>query len=190
MRTRASIVGASALMLLAFTGCSNDEGTSSNSAPQTASTTSSDTSSDASSDTASNGSSIAPTDATPAAAAPSDTGDIAVPLGTGDIAVPLGTGDIPPPPVTADLPYTVSVTVGIDSSTSRIERVPLGATVSLSVTNPDAVDEFHLHGYDLGDDQEMPAGQTATFTFVATEVGSFELESHATGDVLMILEVV
>jgi hypothetical protein len=117
-----------------------------------------------------------------------DTGDLP-PVGTGDLP-PLGTGDIPLPPVTADVPYAISVTVGVDDDPGRIEQVPLGATVSLSVTNPSADDEFHLHGFDLGDDQVMPAGQTATFTFVANQLGSFELESHETGDVLMVLEVI
>ncbi|MCB0999157.1 MAG: hypothetical protein KDB40_07670 [Acidimicrobiales bacterium] len=122
--------------------------------------------------------------------APSDTGDIPLPVGTGDIPLPVGTGDIPLPPVTADLPYQISVTVGLDSGDDRIEMVPLGATVVLTVVNPDEADEFHLHGFDLGDDQVMPAGQPASFTFVANQVGSFELESHETGGVLMILEIV
>lgn len=122
--------------------------------------------------------------------APSDTGDIPLPVGTGDIPLPVGTGDIPLPPVTADLPYQISVTVGLDSGDDRIEMVPLGSTVVLTVVNPDEADEFHLHGFDLGDDQMMPAGQPASFTFVANQVGSFELESHETGGVLMILEIV
>jgi hypothetical protein len=121
---------------------------------------------------------------------PVGTGDIPLPVGTGDIPLPVGTGDIPLPPVTADLPIPVSVTVGIDSSPTRIERVPLGSTVALSLTNPNDDDEFHLHGYDIGDGQVMPAGQTATFTFIADQAGSFEVESHETDAVLLVLEVV
>lgn len=128
-------------------------------------------------------------------AATSDTADL--PVGTGDLP-PVGTGDLPPvdtadlplPPVTADAPYPVSVTVGIDDNPDRIERVPLGATVTLTMTNPSADDEFHLHGFDLGDGQVVPAGQSSSFTFVANQVGSFELESHETGQVLLVLEVV
>ncbi len=119
-----------------------------------------------------------------------DTGDIPLPVGTGDIPLPVGTGDIPLPPVTADVPYPLSVTVGIDSNPERIERVPLGATVTITITNPADEDEFHLHGFDLGDGRIVPAGQPASFTFVADQIGSFELESHETGDVLMVLEVV
>ncbi len=137
----------------------------------------------------------APTTGSPAATSstpdlPVGTGDIPLPVGTGDIPLPVGTGDIPSPPDTADLPYSLSVTIGLDSNPQRIERVAQGTTIALSVTNPDADDEFHLHGYDLGDGLEMPAGQTATFTFVAVQPGSFELESHSSGAVLMVLEVV
>ena len=130
------------------------------------------------------------------AAATSDTADLP-PIGTGDLPPvgtgdlpPIGTGDIPLPPVTADVPYPLSVTVGVDDDPDRIERVPLGATVTITVTNPASDDEFHLHGFDLGDGQVIPAGQPASFTFVADQVGSFELESHETGDVLLVLEVV
>jgi hypothetical protein len=179
MRTRPSLVGASVLTLLLLTACGGDDDTT-----------------DASTTVAVETAAPAPTTTVaPAAAAPSDTADLPVgtgdiPLGTGDIPLPVGTGDIPLPPVTADLPYSLSVTVGLDADPERIERVPLGATIALSVTNPDSTDEFHLHGYDLGDGQVMPAGQTATFTFVANQAGSFELESHETGEVLLVLEVV
>jgi hypothetical protein len=128
------------------------------------------------------------TTAATALPAPPDTGDLP-PVGTGDLP-PVGTGDLPLPPVSSDVPYALSVTVGVDAAPERIERVPLGATVSIALTNPSAADEFHLHGYDLGDGQVIPAGETATFTFVADRAGSFELESHETGDVLMILEVI
>ncbi len=136
------------------------------------------------------------TTAATALPAPPDTGDLPPvgtgdlpPVGTGDLP-PVGTGDLPLPPVSSDVPYALSVTVGVDAAPERIERVPLGATVSIALTNPSAADEFHLHGYDLGDGQVIPAGETATFTFVADRAGSFELESHETGDVLMILEVI
>ncbi len=113
----------------------------------------------------------------------------------------------PPPPDSADrptstaapttteaptgpTPVTVSVTVGVDSGADRIDTVPLGSVVSITIVNPTSADEFHLHGYDLGDGQEMPAGQPATFTFIADTAGRFELESHETHDVILILEVV
>lgn len=120
--------------------------------------------------------------------------DVAVPpAASADMPAPLdptGTADIPlAPVVSADLPYLIDVTVGVDSGPDRIDLVPLGATVSLSITNPDADDEFHLHGYDIGDGGEVPAGQTATFTFTASQAGDFELESHESHGVLLVLRV-
>jgi hypothetical protein len=185
MRTRPSLAGASVLALLLLTACGGDDDIAETAATADASTT-------VAVETAAP---APPTSAAPVTAVPSDTADLPVgtgdiPLGTGDIPLPVGTGDIPLPPVTSDLPYSLSVTVGLDAAPERIERVPLGATIALSVTNPGSEDEFHLHGFDLGDGQVMPAGQTATFTFVANQAGSFELESHETGAVLMVLEVV
>jgi hypothetical protein len=139
-----------------------------------------------------------------------DTADLPiVPSGTADIPiVPSATSDIPVVPTTADLagvPLTtplptladgsltisvpISVVVGESSSPDRVEVVPLGSVVSLTVVDDDSADEFHLHGYDLGDGQTVAAGQPATFTFTADVAGDFELESHQTGDVLFVLRV-
>jgi hypothetical protein len=82
----------------------------------------------------------------------------------------------------------VSVTVGVDSDPGRIEDVELGQQVELTLTNPDADDEFHLHGYDLGGDVTKK-GESKTFSFTATEIGEFELESHVTGEVLVVVKV-
>ena len=80
--------------------------------------------------------------------------------------------------------------MGVDSSPDRLESVPLGSMVTFVITNPSSDDEFHLHGYDIGDGVLIPAGQAATFTLVADQPGEFELESHQTGDILTILSVV
>ena len=101
-----------------------------------------------------------------------------------------GTGDIPiPPPNSFDLPILIDVVVGDETGPDRIETVPLGSTVSITIVNEDEDDEYHLHGYDLGDGQEFAAGETATFTFDADMAGDFELESHEFEDVLLILRV-
>ena len=117
-----------------------------------------------------------------------DTADI--PLQTspadGSTDIPI---DFPAPPDTSDAPIVISVTVGLNADPNRIENIPIGATVSLSVTNPIADDEFHLHGYDLGDGTPMAQGQTETFTFTAVNAGRFELESHTTNAVLLVLSV-
>jgi hypothetical protein len=123
------------------------------------------------------------------------TSDLAVVPGTTDdipLPTPVASADMPPVPsgssnVTA--PTMIEVTVGVDSSPDRVEAIALGDTVTLSVTDPTSDDEFHLHGYDLGDGVVIPAGQAETFTFVADQAGQFELESHETGDVLMILSI-
>jgi hypothetical protein len=77
---------------------------------------------------------------------------------------------------------TISVTVGTDSSPERVENVALGAQVTLSLTNPGADDEFHLHGYDMSTG-ETKKGETSTITFVADKAGEFEVESHVSEQV-------
>jgi len=83
---------------------------------------------------------------------------------------------------------TISVTVGVDSAADRVEQVALGSQVTLTLTNPNEDDEFHLHGYDLSPG-ETPKGETATITFTADKAGEFEVESHHTEDVLVVINV-
>jgi len=82
----------------------------------------------------------------------------------------------------------ISGTVGVDSGPDRIEEVSVGDSIELTMVNPDEDDEFHVHGFDLGGD-ETPAGEEKVFVFTATESGDFEVESHATGDVLVVIRV-
>lgn len=82
----------------------------------------------------------------------------------------------------------ISVTVGVDSGPDRIEEISLGQSVELTIVNPEEDDEFHLHGYDLGGD-ETPAGEEKIFAFTANDVGDFEVESHVTGDPLVVIRV-
>ncbi|MFM1790663.1 MAG: hypothetical protein RLZZ526_990 [Actinomycetota bacterium] len=83
---------------------------------------------------------------------------------------------------------SVSVTVGTDSSPERVEKAALGAQVTLSLTNPDADDEFHLHGYDMSTG-ETKKGETSTITFVADKAGEFEVESHVSEQVYVTIVV-
>lgn len=83
---------------------------------------------------------------------------------------------------------TIDVTVGTDSSPDRVEKVALGAQVTLSLTNPGADDEFHLHGYDMTTG-ETARGETSTITFVADKSGEFEVESHVSGQVYVTIIV-
>ena len=80
------------------------------------------------------------------------------------------------------------VTVGQNSGADTVFTVATGSEVRLVLVNPNEDDEFHLHGYDLGGAM-TPAGQEAIIQFVASDAGEFEVESHMTGEVLMVLVV-
>ncbi len=80
------------------------------------------------------------------------------------------------------------VVVGENSGPDQTLTVAQGSTVRLFFVNPNEDDEIHLHGYDLGGG-ELPAGEEAIFEFVADEIGTFDVESHVTGDLLMVLVV-
>lgn len=102
----------------------------------------------------------------------------------------------PPTTVDSTTPTTIaddgvvriSVTVGVDSGPDRVEEVSVGASVELTIVNPDDDDEFHVHGFDLGG-EETPAGEEKVFAFTATEAGDFEVESHVSGEVLVVIRV-
>lgn len=85
-------------------------------------------------------------------------------------------------------PTEISVIVGTDSSPDRVEEVTLGANVQVTLSNPNADDEFHLHGYDLSPG-ETKMGQVSIISFTADKAGDFEIESHITEDVLVIIRV-
>jgi hypothetical protein len=85
-------------------------------------------------------------------------------------------------------PTEISVIVGTDSSPDRIEEVTLGTNVQVTLSNPTADDEFHLHGYDLSPG-ETKMGEASIISFTADKAGDFEIESHITEDVLVIIRV-
>lgn len=85
----------------------------------------------------------------------------------------------------SDGTIVIEATAGIDEGTEY--EVPLGATVRLVLVNEDDHDEFHLHGYDLL--AMVDAGEEGVIEFVADTAGRFELESHETGDLILVLIV-
>ena len=85
-------------------------------------------------------------------------------------------------------PTEISVTVGTDSAADRIEEVALGSQVNITLTNPKADDEFHLHEYDLSTG-DTPKGESAVISFTADKAGLFDLESHVTDEVLVIISI-
>ena len=85
-------------------------------------------------------------------------------------------------------PTEISVIVGTDSAVDRVEEVPLGSQVNITLTNPNADDEFHLHEYDLSTGN-TPKGVAAVISFTADKPGLFDLESHVTDEVLVIISI-
>lgn len=85
-------------------------------------------------------------------------------------------------------PLEIEVIVGENSGDERIEVVALGDDVRITLVNPTQEDEYHLHGYDIVS-KKMEPGAPATLSFTADVAGTFELESHVTNDVLVILEI-
>ncbi len=83
---------------------------------------------------------------------------------------------------------TFTLTVGENSGTTNVISFAKGSNVELTIVNPNADDEVHLHGYDLttGD---LPKGETGVISFIASEVGDFEIESHITEEVLSIIRI-
>lgn len=81
-----------------------------------------------------------------------------------------------------------TLTVGENSGVKNIISFTKGSNVELTIVNPGADDEVHLHGYDLttGD---LPKGEKGVISFIADEAGDFEIESHITEEVLSIVRI-
>ena len=90
------------------------------------------------------------------------------------------------PETAVDGPVQIDVMVGVDSGPDRIVQVQVGEDITLNLTNPGAPDEFHIHGIEL--EQEAEAGQMITWNFVIDTPGTYEVESHITEDVLVVIE--
>lgn len=71
-------------------------------------------------------------------------------------------------------------------SGSDLIKVKRGDVVSLTVTS-DAVDELHVHGYNLL--IQLTPGTPGTLTFTAGRTGRFGFELHKTGIELGVIEV-
>ena len=85
-------------------------------------------------------------------------------------------------------PVTIDVTVGTDSGPDRVENLPTGTDVTINIVNPSADDEFHLHGYDMSTG-ETAKGVTASISFTADKPGKFEVESHVTEEIILVVVV-
>jgi FtsP/CotA-like multicopper oxidase with cupredoxin domain len=82
----------------------------------------------------------------------------------------------------------INLVVGENTGPEMKQTVPLGASVRITVTNPNGPDEIHVHGYDVSTG-EMAKGQEAVIEFVASNAGTFDLESHVSEEIVLILTV-
>jgi FtsP/CotA-like multicopper oxidase with cupredoxin domain len=106
----------------------------------------------------------------------SSSSDTTVAMETTDIAT--ATGDV----------VEISLIVGENTGPDMKQTVSLGASVRITVTNPNGPDEIHVHGYDISTG-EMAKGQEAVIEFVASNAGTFDLESHVSEEIVLILTV-
>jgi hypothetical protein len=83
---------------------------------------------------------------------------------------------------------TFTLTVGENSSTTNVVSFAKGSNVELTIVNPNANDEVHLHGYDLSTG-DLPKGEKGIISFIANDAGDFEIESHITEEVLSIIRI-
>lgn len=81
---------------------------------------------------------------------------------------------------------TSTVVGGQPEGGVRSYLVEEGMTVEITVVS-DTADEVHLHGYDIEGDLEP--GVPFVMTFTASMTGSFELELHDSGALLLYLDV-
>ena len=82
----------------------------------------------------------------------------------------------------------ISLIVGENTGADMMQTVPLGSSVRITVVNPNGADEIHVHGYDISTG-EMAQGQEAVIEFVASNAGTFEIESHVSEEVVFVLTV-
>ena len=106
----------------------------------------------------------------------SSSSDTTVAIETTDTAT--ATGDV----------VEIALIVGENTGADVKQTVPLGASVRITVTNPNGPDEIHVHGYDISTG-EMAEGQEAVIEFVASNAGTFDLESHVSEEVVLVLTV-
>jgi len=82
----------------------------------------------------------------------------------------------------------INLIVGENTGADMMQTVPLGSSVRITVVNPNGVDEIHVHGYDISTG-EMAQGQEAVIEFVASNAGTFDIESHVSEEVVLVLTV-
>ena len=82
----------------------------------------------------------------------------------------------------------INLIVGENTGADMMQTVPVGSSVRITVVNPNGADEIHVHGYDISTG-EMAQGQEAVIEFVASNAGTFDIESHVSEEVVFVLTV-
>jgi len=102
---------------------------------------------------------------------------------------PTATSPSTSAPGAADV-VTLDISIKDDQVSPNGEKVNVakGQTVKMTVTS-DSDDEIHAHTGGEGFELEVMAGKPAVGEFVASEAGSFEVESHHLEKIIVILVV-
>jgi hypothetical protein len=93
--------------------------------------------------------------------------------------------------VNADGSVSINVIVGTDDyetlAGERVVNVALGAAVTITLTDANEDQDYHLHVYDVG--VEAKKGEPGVISLVVDQAGQFDVESHTTGKLLLVLVV-
>ena len=93
--------------------------------------------------------------------------------------------------VNADGSISINVNVGTDDydtlAGDRVVKVALGSAVTITLTDPNEDQDYHLHVYDVG--AEAKKGEPGVISLVVDQAGQFDVESHTTGKMVLVLVV-
>ena len=93
--------------------------------------------------------------------------------------------------VNADGSVSIEVNVGVDDYDTlegdRVVKVALGSAITITLTDPNEDQDYHLHVYDVG--SEAKKGEPGVISLVVDQAGQFDVESHTTGKMLLVLVV-
>ena len=93
--------------------------------------------------------------------------------------------------INADGSISINVIVGTDDydtlAGERVVKVALGSAVTITLTDGNEDQDYHLHIYDVG--AQAKKGEPGVISLVVDQAGQFDVESHTTGKTLLILVV-
>jgi phospholipase/lecithinase/hemolysin len=93
--------------------------------------------------------------------------------------------------VNADGSISINVIVGTDDYDTlegdRVVKVALGSAVTITLTDANEDQDYHLHVYDVG--AKAKKGEPGVISLVVDQAGQFDVESHTTGKLLLVLVV-